>query len=73
MQKKAPALHPVHQAVLASLNPEQVEGELCRAEEQEVRRGLSSEREEMWSLVARKSPPRWRWHAMEHHTGTVLA
>jgi insertion element IS1 protein InsB len=63
----------VHHTVLAVLRPEQVEGELWRADELEVRRGLSSELEEMWSYVARKSNPRWLWHAIDHHTGKVLA
>ncbi len=47
--------------------------ELWRADELEVRRGLSSELDEMWSYVARKSNPRWLWHAIDHHTGKVLA
>jgi len=56
---------------LAVLSPEQVEVELWRADELEVRRGLSSELDEMWSYVARKSNPRWLWHAIDHHTGKV--
>jgi len=59
--------------VLACLNPAQVEVELWRADELEVRRGLSSELDEMWFYVARKSNPRWLWHAIDHHTGKVLA
>ena len=55
------------------LHPESVEMEIGRADELEVRRGLSSELDEMWSSVARKSNPRWLWHAIDHHTGTVLA
>ncbi len=63
----------MNHAVLAVLHPEQVEVEICRADELEVRRGLSSELDEMWSYVARKSNPRWLWHAIDHHTGKVLA
>jgi insertion element IS1 protein InsB len=63
----------VNRGVLAVLNPQQVEVEIWRADELEVRRGLSSELDEMWSYVARKSNPRWLWHAIDHHTGTVLA
>jgi insertion element IS1 protein InsB len=63
----------VNHGVLASLNPDQVEVELWRADELEVRRGLSSELDEMWSYVARKSNPRWLWHAIDHRTGKVLA
>ncbi len=44
----------MNQGVLAALNPEQVEGEIWRADELEVRRGLSSELDEMWSYVVRR-------------------
>jgi insertion element IS1 protein InsB len=27
----------------------------------------------MWSSVGKKAPPRWLWHAIDHHTGKVLA
>ena len=27
----------------------------------------------MWSYVGKKSNPRWLWHAIDHHTGKVLA
>ena len=63
----------MNHAVLAVLNPEQVEMEIWRSDELEVRRGLTSELDEMWSYVAKKSQPRWLWHAMDHHTGQVLA
>ena len=59
--------------VLASLHPAQVEVEIWRADELEVRRGLSSELDEMWSFVQAKAHPRWLWHAIDHHTGKVLA
>jgi transposase len=62
----------VNQAVLAVLNPEQVEVEIWRSDELEVRRGLSSELDGMWSFVKTKANPRWLWHAMDHHTGKVL-
>jgi insertion element IS1 protein InsB len=63
----------VNHPLLAILNPEQVEVEILRADELDQRRGLSSELDEMWSFVARKSNPRWLWHAIDHHTGKVLA
>ena len=63
----------MNHAVLAVLNPEQVEVEIWRADELEVRRGLSSELDEMWSFVQAKAHPRWLWHAMDHHTGKLLA
>ena len=59
--------------MLASLNPTQVEVEICRADELEQRRGLTSELDEMWAYVAKKANPRWLWHAIAHHTGKVLA
>ena len=59
----------MHHTVLAILSPEQVEGELWRADELEVRRGLSAELDEMWSYVARKSNPRWLWHAIDTTRG----
>jgi insertion element IS1 protein InsB len=63
----------VNHVLLRLLNPEQVEVEILRAEELDQRRGLSSELDEMWSYVARKSNPRWLWHAIDHHSGRVLA
>ena len=63
----------MNHAGLASLPPAQVEVELCRADELEVRRGLSSELDEMWSYVGKKAHQRWLWHAIDHYTGKVLA
>ena len=59
--------------MLSVLNPQQVEVEIWRADELEGRRGLSSELDEMWSFVARKRNLRWLWHAIDHHTGRMLA
>ncbi len=59
--------------MLQHLHPEQVEVEIWRADALEVRRGLSSELDEMWSYVRSKANTRWLWHAIDHHTGTVLA
>jgi len=63
----------VHHAVLAVLHPEHVEVEIWRADALEVRRGLSSELDEMWSFVQAQAHPRWLWHAIDHQTGKVLA
>ena len=63
----------MNHGVLTSLNPEHVEVEIWRADELEVRRGLSSELDEMGSNVLKKANPRWLWHAIDHHTGKVLA
>ena len=63
----------MNQAVLQHLPPKHVEVEIWRADALEVRRGLSSELDEMWSYVHSKANPRWLWHAIDHHTGQVLA
>src|SRR5262245_42057375 len=73
LEKKEPAVAQVNQAVLQHLHPTQVEVELWRADALEVRRGFSSELDEMWSYVRSKTHPRWLWHAIDPHTGTVLA
>jgi insertion element IS1 protein InsB len=63
----------MNQAVLQHLPPEHVEVEIGRADALEVRHGLSSELDEMGSYVQSKAHPRWLWHAIDHHTGKVLA
>ncbi len=73
MKKKAPALQHVNQPLLQVLHPEQVEGEVCRSEALERRRGLTSELDDMWSDVRSKAHPRWLWHAIDPHTGKVWA
>ena len=55
------------------MQPEHVTVEICRSEDLDRRRGLTSERDEMWSDVRRKTNPRWLWHAIDHHSGQVLA
>ena len=55
------------------LHPAPVEFAICRAEELGQRRGLTAEFDEMWSDVGKKAEPRWLWHAIDHHSGTVLA
>src|SRR5918911_680607 len=59
--------------VLQHLHPAHVEVEICRADELEGRRGIRAELDEMWSYVGKKGNPRWLWHAIDHHTGKVLA
>ena len=63
----------MNRAVLQSVHPEQVEVEICRAEELEQRRGLTAELDEMWSHVGTKANQRWLWHAIDPHSGQVLA
>ena len=73
IKKKESNLQAVHQRVLQHLHPAQIEVEIWRADALEVRHGLSSELDEMWSYVRSKANPRWLWHAIDHHTGKVLA
>ena len=70
LKKKAPELQLVHHAVLAVLHPEHVEVAIWRADALEVRRGLRSELDAMWSVMQAKAHPRWLWHAIDHRTGT---
>jgi insertion element IS1 protein InsB len=61
--KKVPTLHAV--------NPTLVHPPRSRAGE--VPSGRAAEIDEMWSFVGAKASARWLWHALDHHTGTVLA
>ena len=63
----------MNELLLQALHPAQVEVEVCHSEELDRRRGLTSELDEMWSFVRSKANPRWLWHAIDHHTGKVLA
>ncbi|MGE3541512.1 MAG: IS1 family transposase [Candidatus Tectimicrobiota bacterium] len=63
----------MNNAILKHLAPEHVTVEVCRADELAHRRGLTSELDEMWSDVGKKTAPRWLWHAIDHHSGTVVA
>ena len=38
-----------------------------------LRKVDEAEVDEMWSLVGKKKEQRWLWHAVDHHTGKVLA
>ena len=53
--------------MLRTLDPAEVTWDLERAGEAEA------EMDEMWSFVRHKGNPRWLWHAIDHHTGKVLA
>src|SRR5262245_60683467 len=65
LRKKAAALESVNSALLPTLNPDAVTVDSERAGE--------AERDAMWSFVGKKKAPRWRWHAIDHATGAVLA
>ena len=38
-----------------------------------IRPQRAAELDEMWSHVGAKKTERWLWHALDHHTGRVLA
>ena len=63
----------MNHAVLGYVKPEQIAVEIWRADALEMHRGVSSELDEMWSYVGKKANPRRLWHAIDHHTGKVLA
>jgi insertion element IS1 protein InsB len=65
VEKKEPALTSVNQLLLNTLPPSDVNVIIRRADEAEV--------DEMWSYVGKKTGQRWLWHAIDHHTGRVLA
>src|SRR6266536_5213154 len=65
LKKKEVVLESVNTALLRTLNPEQVAVHIEQAGEAEM--------DEMWSFVGNKGNPRWLWHAIDHHTGKVLA
>ncbi|MBW4542197.1 MAG: hypothetical protein KME43_24125 [Myxacorys chilensis ATA2-1-KO14] len=52
---------------LAELEPTQTMVHLCQWQD------LEAEADEMWSFVGSKPQQRWLWHAIDHHTGQVLA
>jgi insertion element IS1 protein InsB len=64
-QKKEPDLVQVNESVLQSLDIAQVKVI--------VRKVKDAEMDEMWSFVGKKRQQRWLWHAIDHHTGKVLA
>jgi insertion element IS1 protein InsB len=57
----------VNEAYLAEIAPTQTLVNLCQWQDIEV------EADEMWSFVGSKKVERWRWHAIDHTTGVVLA
>src|SRR5262245_18135054 len=62
--KKLPALHHVNPTLL----PPRPRAATVRAQPQRA-----TEVDEMWSFVGAKKRARWLWHAIDHHTGSVLA
>jgi insertion element IS1 protein InsB len=44
-----------------------------RADAVRVRPKRAAELDELWSFVGTKATARWLWHALDHHSGRVLA
>jgi insertion element IS1 protein InsB len=65
LKKKEVFLESVNSALLRTIDPEEVTVAIERAGEAEM--------DEMWSFVGKKGNQRWLWHAIDHHTGAVLA
>ena len=65
LKKKEAVLESVNSALLRTINPEEMTVAIERAGEAEM--------DEMWSFVGKKGNQRWLWHAIDHHTGAVLA
>src|SRR5438067_1702168 len=65
LRKKAAALASVNTALLRTLHPDAVAWTMERAGAAAV--------EALWSFVGKHSHLRWRWHAIDHHIGTVFA
>jgi len=55
----------VNQPLLNTLHPGDVDVIIRWADDAEV--------DAMWSYVGQKNAQRWLWHAIDHHTGKVLA
>ena len=65
LKRKEPAVKQVHEKLLRTLDPPQV-----NVIQREVEH---AEMDERWSCVGSTSQQRWLWHAMDHHTGQILA
>ena len=65
LRKKEAALESVNTALLRTMDPDEILVDIQQAGEAEV--------DEMWSFVGKKGNQRWLWHAIDHHTGAVLA
>jgi insertion element IS1 protein InsB len=55
----------VNEAILGNLVPQDVNVVIQQVNEAEM--------DEMWSFVGDKEHQRWLWHAIDHHSGAILA
>ncbi len=59
-------MEPINKALLEQVSADQVVVDIQRVTD-------DAELDEMWSYVGKKANQRWLWHAIDHHTGKVLA
>ncbi len=65
LKNKESELENVNREVLQNIEPSQTQVVIEKA--------VESQLDEMWSFVESKDNQRWLWHAIDHHTGKVLA
>jgi IS1 family transposase len=65
LKKKETVLESVNTVLLRALDPADIAVDIERDGEAEM--------DAMWSFVGKKGNSRWLWHAIDHHTGAVLA
>jgi insertion element IS1 protein InsB len=65
LTRKEPAVKQGNARLRRTLDPPQVNVILRQVEPAEI--------DERWSFVGSKSQQRWWWHAIDHHTGQILA
>ena len=65
LKKTEPAITQVNERLLKRLDPVQLDAILRQVE--------AAAMEEMWGFVGSTSQQRWLWHAIDHHTGQILA
>ena len=66
LRKQEATLESVNTTFLRTRNPDDMAVAIERT-------GEEAKMDEMWLFVGHKGNPRWLWHAIDHHTGTVLA
>jgi insertion element IS1 protein InsB len=65
LRKTEPVLESVNTALRRSVNPAEMAVDIARTGE--------AERDAIWSFGGKQGHQRWLWHAIDHHTGAVLA
>jgi insertion element IS1 protein InsB len=64
-RQKEAALASVNTALLRTLDSDEILMDMPQAGAAEI--------DEMWGFVGKQGNQRWLWHAIDHHTGAVLA